>query len=80
MFIPEQEVLILENITCEDDLCQFIGYIVHDKELKVFYFHNIKDINSSPKTRKTNFDKYKHILDKNMNDFFRNYYKKDGSR
>ena len=26
MFMPEQEVLILEKITCGDDLCQFIGY------------------------------------------------------
>ena len=47
--------------------------------MKVFYFHNIKDISSSTKIRKTNFDKYEQILDKNMDDFLE-IITKDGSR
>ena len=68
MYSPTQEVLILEKINC-GGLCQFIGYSLYDKKLKVFYFHNIKDISYFPKIRKTNYDEYKHFLDENMEEF-----------
>ena len=68
MYFPTQEVLILEKIDC-GDLCQFVGYSLYNKKLDVFYFHNIKDISHFPKIRKTNYDEYKHILNKNMEEF-----------
>ena len=68
MFFPIQKVLILEKILC-NDMLQFIGYSLYDKELKVFYFHNLNDISYFPKIKKTNYDEYKHVLDKNMEEF-----------
>ena len=50
-------------------MCQFIGYSLYDKELKVLYFRYILDISSSPKIKKTRYNEYKHVLDKNMKDF-----------
>ena len=69
MYSPTQEVLVLEKLNCKKKMCQFVGYSLYDKKLKVFYFHNIKDISLFPKIRKTNYDEYKHILDKNMEEF-----------
>ena len=68
MFFPTQKVLILSKIMC-GDMLQFIGYSLYDKELKVFLFHNLKDISYFPKIKKTNYDEYKHVLDKNMEEF-----------